>query len=53
MVNSFVINFQMPYTTMLMLTCAFGGYDYVMKAYEEALKNDYKFGSYGDCLLII
>ena len=51
--NSFVINFQLPYTTMLMLTCAFGGYDNVMNAYEEALKNDYKFGSYGDCLLII
>ena len=51
--NSFVINFQLPYTTMLMLTCAFGGYDNVMKAYDEALKGDYKFGTYGDCLLII
>ena len=51
--NSFVINFQEPFSTMLMLTCAFGGYDYVMNAYKEALKGDYKFGTYGDCLLIL
>ena len=51
--NSFLINFQQPLSTMLMLTCAFGGYDNVMNAYDEALKGDYKFGTYGDCLLII
>jgi len=51
--NAFVINFELPLTIMLMLTCAFGGYDNVMNAYKEALKNDYKFGTYGDALLII
>ena len=51
--NSFIINFQHPLSTMLMLTCAFGGYDNVMKAYEEALEGDYKFGTYGDAMLII
>ena len=38
---------------MLMATEAFGGYDIVMKAYEEAVKNGYKFGCYGDALLIV
>ena len=38
---------------MLMTVAAFGGYDKVMHAYEEALKNDYKFGPYGDAMLII
>ena len=51
--NSFLINFQQPLSTMLMLTCAFGGYENVMKAYDEALNGDYKFGTYGDCLLIL
>ncbi len=51
--NAYVVNFQLPLTTMLMMTCAFGGYDYVMKAYHEALKGDYKFGTYGDALLIV
>ena len=51
--NSFLVNFHAPLSTMLMLTCAFGGYDQVMNAYKEALKEDYKFGTYGDCLLIL
>lgn len=51
--NSFVVNFQLPLSTMLMLTCAFGGYDAVMTAYHEALQGDYKFGTYGDALLIL
>ena len=38
---------------MLMLVAAFGGYDVVMNAYNEALKGDYKFGTYGDAMLII
>jgi S-adenosylmethionine:tRNA ribosyltransferase-isomerase len=36
-----------------MMTCAFGGYDNVMNAYKEALKQDYRFGVYGDAMLII
>ena len=50
--DSYVVNFQLPLTTMLMMTCAFGGYENVMKAYNKAIKEDYKFGTYGDALLI-
>ena len=51
--NAFLVNFQLPLTTMLMLVTAFGGYETVMNAYEEALKEDYMFGTYGDAMLII
>ena len=51
--NSMIVNFYHPESTMLMATAAFGGYDIVMKAYEEAVKNGYKFGCYGDSLLIV
>lgn len=51
--NALVINFELPLSTMLMLTCAFGGYENVMRAYKEALAGDYHFGTYGDALLII
>ena len=51
--TSMLANFHMPYSVMLMLTAAFGGYDYTMAAYEAALKNDYKFGPFGDALLIV
>lgn len=51
--DAFVVNFQMPLSTMLILATAFGGYDVVMNAYHEALKGDYLFGTYGDALLII
>ena len=48
-----VANFYHPYSTLLMTQCAFGGYDMVMKAYELAVANGYKFGCYGDSLLIL
>ena len=51
--DSMVSNLQLPYTTQLMLTCAYGGYDTVMHAYNVALKEDYRFGCYGDAMLII
>ena len=51
--DALVTNFHMPYSTMLMLTAAYGGYDLVMKAYDEALENDYRFGAYGDAMLIV
>jgi S-adenosylmethionine:tRNA ribosyltransferase-isomerase len=38
---------------MLMLTAAFGGYELIMRAYEEALRDEYRFGIYGDAMLII
>ena len=51
--DALLTNFHMPYSTMLMMVCAFGGYDLVMKAYNEAVKEKYKFGAYGDAMLII
>ena len=51
--TAMVTNFHMPYSTLLMLVTAYGGYDLIMKAYEEALNNDYRFGTYGDAMLII
>ena len=51
--TAMVTNFHMPYSTLLMLVAAYGGYDLIMKAYEEALNNDYRFGTYGDAMLII
>lgn len=51
--TSLITNFHLPYSTMLMMTCAFGGYEEVMHAYEVALKEGYRFGAYGDAMLII
>lgn len=51
--DAFITNFHMPYSTLLMMSCAFGGYEFVMKAYETAIKEGYKFGAYGDALLIL
>ncbi len=48
-----VTNFHMPYSTMLMMAAAFGGYDLLMKAYEIAIEEKYRFGCYGDAMLII
>ena len=48
-----VTNFHMPYSTMLMMVAAFGGYDLVMEAYHQAVKEGYRFGCYGDAMLII
>jgi S-adenosylmethionine:tRNA ribosyltransferase-isomerase len=51
--DEMLVNFYHPYSTLLMVTCAFGGYDLVMRAYNEALINNYKFGCYGDVMLIL
>ncbi len=51
--DALVSNFHMPYSAMLMMVSAFGGYDLVKKAYETAVKEGYKFGAYGDAMLII
>ncbi len=58
--DAMIANFHMPYSTLLMLTSAFGGYDLIMTAYKEALhycendpKKRYRFGTYGDAMLII
>jgi S-adenosylmethionine:tRNA ribosyltransferase-isomerase len=51
--DSMVTNFHSPYSIFLMLTAAFGGYDYVMNAYKVAIAEKYRFGVYGDAMLII
>ena len=51
--NCMITNFHTPKSTLLMMTAAFGGHDFVKKAYEEAVKEKYKFYSYGDAMLII
>ncbi|MDE5980322.1 MAG: tRNA preQ1(34) S-adenosylmethionine ribosyltransferase-isomerase QueA [Muribaculaceae bacterium] len=51
--TSLITGFHMPYSTMLMMVCAFGGYELVMKAYDMAVNEGYKFGAYGDAMLII
>lgn len=51
--NCMVTNFHMPESTLLMMIAAFGGYDNIMNAYEVAIKEKYKFYSYGDAMLII
>ncbi len=51
--DAMLSNFHLPYSTLLMLTAAFGGYENTMAAYEVALKEDYQFGPYGDVMLII
>ncbi|MCM1070838.1 MAG: tRNA preQ1(34) S-adenosylmethionine ribosyltransferase-isomerase QueA [[Clostridium] fimetarium] len=51
--TALVTGFHLPYSTMLMMTCAFGGYDLVMRAYHEAVKEGYQFGAYGDAMLIV
>ena len=52
-VNHLITNFHLPRSTLLMLVCAFGGYEPVMRAYREAVKDGYRFYSYGDAMLII
>jgi S-adenosylmethionine:tRNA ribosyltransferase-isomerase len=52
-VDRLLTNFHLPRSTLLMLVCAFGGYDRVMQAYREAVKEGYRFYSYGDAMVII
>jgi S-adenosylmethionine:tRNA ribosyltransferase-isomerase len=51
--NSMITNFHTPESTLLMMVAAFGGYENVMHAYEVAVKEKYRFYSYGDAMLII
>ncbi|MCD8282518.1 MAG: tRNA preQ1(34) S-adenosylmethionine ribosyltransferase-isomerase QueA [Prevotella sp.] len=51
--ENLLINLYHPYSMMLMATCALGGYDIVMEAYDLAVKNGYKFGVFGDSLLVL
>lgn len=51
--NAMITNFHTPKSTLMMMTAAFAGYDFLMKAYKEAVKEKYRFYSYGDAMLII
>ena len=51
--NAMVANFYHPESTMMMSQCSFGGYDLIYEAYKKAVKNGYKFGCYGDAMLIL
>ena len=48
-----ITNFHMPKSTLLMMSSAFLGNDFIKKAYEEAIKEKYNFFGYGDSMLII
>ena len=51
-VDALVTNFHLPKSTLMMLVCAFGGFEPVMRAYAEAVKESYRFFSYGDAMFI-
>ena len=51
--DTMIANFYQPMSPLLMATCAFGGYELIMEAYKKAVENGYKFGCYGDAMLIL
>ena len=51
--DALISNFHLPYSTQLMMVAAFGGYDLVMEAYRVAKEEGYRFGTYGDAMLIL
>ena len=51
--NALITNFHLPQSTMLMFAAAFGGYEKVMEAYKTAVKEKYRFGAYGDAMLLL
>lgn len=51
--DALITNLHTPLSTLLMMIAAFGGYDLMMEAYQEAIKEKYKFYSYGDAMLIL
>ncbi len=53
MTNGLITNFHLPKSTLLLLVSAFAGTDFILKAYKEAIDNNYRFYSYGDAMLII
>ena len=52
-IDSLLTNFHLPRSTLLMLVSAFAGREFVLTAYEEAIREKYRFYSYGDCMLIL
>jgi S-adenosylmethionine:tRNA ribosyltransferase-isomerase len=52
-VDAMLTNFHLPRSTLLMMICALAGRDLILRAYEEAVRERYRFFSYGDCMLIL
>ena len=52
-VDMLLTNFHLPQSTLLMLVSALAGREFVLRAYEEAIRERYRFFSYGDCMLIV
>jgi S-adenosylmethionine:tRNA ribosyltransferase-isomerase len=53
LVDALLTNFHLPRSTLLMLVSAFAGREFILRAYEEAVRDRYRFYSYGDCMLIL
>jgi S-adenosylmethionine:tRNA ribosyltransferase-isomerase len=51
--NTMISNFHLPQSTLMMMVCAFAGFDFLMKAYKLAVKEKYNFFTYGDAMLIL
>ena len=51
--NAMITNFHLPKSSLVIMIAAFGGYDLMMEAYQEAIKEKYRFFSYGDAMLIL
>jgi S-adenosylmethionine:tRNA ribosyltransferase-isomerase len=51
--NRMISNFQLPFSTLLMMVSAFAGYEFLFEAYRVAIKEKYRFGTYGDAMLIL
>ncbi len=52
-VGAMLTNFHLPQTSLMLLVCAFAGKDLALAAYRHAVKERYRFFSYGDCMLIV
>ena len=50
--DALITNFHLPKTSLLIMVCAFAGYDLAMEAYKKAIKDKYRFFSYGDAMLV-
>ena len=51
--NAMITNFHLPKSSLMIMVCAFGGYDLIMEAYHQAIKEKYRFFSYGDAMMIL
>ena len=52
-VDALLTNFHLPRSTLLMLVCALAGQELILDAYAHAVREEYRFYSYGDCMLVV